>query len=57
MLPLGRDDYLVVGSINIHDIYLDTQLRTIYSDINIVEIYPGTNIAYYKGLSFNIFNA
>ena len=46
VLPLRRDDSLVVSSVNKHDIYLNTQLRTIciYIDINIVEIYAGTDI-------------
>ena len=36
VLPLRRDDSLVVSSANIHDIYLNTQLRTKYNGINIV---------------------
>ena len=44
MLPLRRDDFLAVGSVNIHDIYLNTQLRTIYIDISIVEIYAGSDM-------------
>ena len=39
VLSMRRDDFLAVGSVNIHDIYLNTQLRTLYIDINIVEIY------------------
>ena len=36
--PLRRDDYLAVSIINMIGIYLNTQLRTIYININIVEI-------------------
>ena len=35
VLSLRRDDFLAVGSVNIHDIYLNTQLRTLSIDINI----------------------
>ena len=44
MLPLRSDDSLAVSSVNIHDIYLNTQLRTLYIDINIVEIYAGSDM-------------
>ena len=44
VLPLRRDDSLVVISVPIHDIYLSTQLRTIYIGITIVEIYPWTDM-------------
>ena len=37
VLPLRRDDYLAVSNINMHGIYLNTQLRTIYIDITIEE--------------------
>ena len=36
--PLRRDGYLAVSSINIHIIYSNIQLRTIYININIVDI-------------------
>ena len=39
LLPLRMDGNLAVSSINIHDIYLNTQLKNLYIDINIVEIY------------------
>ena len=35
---------LAVGGVSIHDIYLNTQLRTLYIDINIVEIYAGSDM-------------
>ena len=35
---------LVVSSVNIHDIYLGTQLRTLYIDMNIVEIYARSDM-------------
>ena len=38
LLSLSRDYYLAVSSTNIHDTYLNTQLRSIYIDISIVEI-------------------
>ena len=41
MRPLRRDDYLAVSSTNMHDIYSNTQLRTIYIDINIVDMDKG----------------
>ena len=41
MRPLRRDDYLAVSSINMHGIYSNTQLRTIYIDIKIVDIDTG----------------
>ena len=44
MHPLRRDDSLVVRCANIHDIYFNTQLRTIYIDITILEIYAGTDM-------------
>ena len=44
VLPLERNAFLVVASINIHNIYLDTQLRTINTDINIVKIDKGKDI-------------
>ena len=44
VLPLRRDDYLGVSSIDMHGIYLNTQLRTIYIDINIVEIDKGEDM-------------
>ena len=43
VLSFRRDDCLVGSSINIHDIHLNTQITTIYIDINIVEIDAGTN--------------
>ena len=43
MLPLRRDDSLAVSRVNIYDIYLNTQLRTQYIDISIVEIYAGSD--------------
>ena len=44
MLPFRRNEYLAVSSINIHGIYLNTQLRTIYIDINIVKIDKGKDM-------------
>ena len=44
MLSLMRDDYLAVSNTNIHDIYLNTQLRSIYIDISIVEIDTWTDM-------------
>ena len=44
VLSLRRDDFLAVGSVNVQDIYLNTQLRTLYIDINIVKIYAGSNM-------------
>ena len=41
---LRRDDYLAVSSIDMQGIYLNTQLRTIYIDINIVEIDKGKDM-------------
>ena len=38
LISLRRDYYLAVSSTNIHDTYLNTQLRSIYIDISIVEI-------------------
>ena len=46
-LPLKRDDSLAVNSVNsvnIHDIHLDTQLRILYIDMSIVEIYAGSDM-------------
>ena len=44
MLSLRRDYSLVVSSINIHDTYLDTQLRYVYIDISIIEIDAQTDM-------------
>ena len=44
MRPLRRDYYLVVSSINMIGMYSNTQLRTIYIDINIVDIDKGKAI-------------
>ena len=44
VLPLKRDDSLAVNSVNIHDIHLNTQLRTLYIDMSIVEIYAGSDM-------------
>ena len=44
VLSLRRDNFLAVGSVNINDIYLNTQLRTLYIDINIVKIYAGSDM-------------
>ena len=44
VLSLRRDNFLAVSSVNIHDIYLNTQLRTLYIDINIVKIYAGSDM-------------
>ena len=41
MRPLRRDDYLAVSSIDIIGMYSNTQLRTIYIDINIIGIDKG----------------
>ena len=41
MRPLRKDDYLAVSSIKMHGIYSNTQLRTIYIDINIVDTGEG----------------
>ena len=41
MRPLRRDDYLAVSSTNMIGMYSNTQLRTIYIDINIIDIYKG----------------
>ena len=37
VLPLKWDCYLAVSSINLHNIYLNTQLRTIYINIDIIK--------------------
>ena len=39
VLPLRRDDSLAISSVSIHDIYFNTQFKTLYIDINVVEIY------------------
>ena len=44
MRPLRRDYYLAVSSINMIGMYSNTQLRTIYIDINIVDIDKGKAI-------------
>ena len=44
MLPLGTNKYVAVCSINMHDIYLNTQLITIFIDIGIVNIDKGIDI-------------
>ena len=44
VLSLRRDDSLAVSSVSIHDIYLNTQLATLYIDINIVKIYAGADM-------------
>ena len=44
MRPLRRDDYLAVSSINMIGMYSNTQLRTVYIDINIVDIDKGKAI-------------
>ena len=41
VLPLKWDCYLAVGSINLHNIYLNTQLRTIYINIDIIKKIKG----------------
>ena len=38
---MRRDDYLAVSSINMIGMYSNTQLRTIYIDIHIVDIDKG----------------
>ena len=43
-LSLRRANFLAVSSVNIHDIYLNTQLRTLYIDIHIVKIYAGSDM-------------
>ena len=57
MLPLERNTYLAVASINMHNIYLDTQLRTIYIDIRIVKIDKGKDMGRsqeYKKMHFSL---
>ena len=44
VLSLRRDNFLAVSSVNIHDIYLNTQLRTLYTEIDIVKIYAGSDM-------------
>ena len=44
VLPLGSNNYFAVCSINMHDIYLNTQLITIFSDISIVKIDKGIDM-------------
>ena len=44
VLSLRRDYFLVVSSTNIHDTYLDTQLRYVYIAISIIEIDAQTDI-------------
>ena len=44
VLSLKRDNFLAVDSVNIHDIYLNTQLRTLYIDINIVKLSVGSDM-------------
>ena len=44
MRHLRRDYYLAVSSINTIGMYSNTQLRTIYIDINIVDIDKGKAI-------------
>ena len=44
VLSLRRDNFLAVSSVNIHDIYLNIQLRTLYIDMNIVKIYAGSDM-------------
>ena len=43
-LSLRRDDSLAASSFNIHYIYLNIQLRALYIDISIVEIYAGSDM-------------
>ena len=56
MLSLRRDDSLAVSSGNIHDIYLNTQLRTLYIDINIVEVYVGSDMRPSRKFKNSIFH-
>ena len=42
--PLRRDDYLAVSCIGMHGIYFNTQSKTIYIDINFVEIHKGKDM-------------
>ena len=44
VLPLGSNNYFAVCSINMHDIYLNTQLITIFIDISIVKIDQGIDM-------------
>ena len=44
MLPLERNNYLAVASIDMHDIHLNTQIRTIYIDISIVKVNKGKDM-------------
>ena len=44
VLSLRRDFFLVVRSTNIHDTYLNTQLRYVYIDISIIEIDAQTDM-------------
>ena len=41
MRPLRRDDYLAVSSIDMIGMHSNTQLRTIYININIIDIDKG----------------
>ena len=44
MLPFERNNYSPVDSIDMHNIYLNTQLRTISTDISIVKIDIGKDM-------------
>ena len=44
VLSLRMDYFLVVSSTNIHDTYLNTQLRYVYIDISIIEIDAQTDM-------------
>ena len=44
VLPLGSNNYFAVFSINMRDIYLNTQLITIFNDISIVKIDKGIDM-------------
>ena len=44
VLSLTRDYFLVVSSTNIHDTYLNTQLRYVYINISIIEIDAQTDM-------------
>ena len=56
MVSLRRDDSLAVSSDNMHDIYLNTQLRTLYIDINIVEVYAGSDMRQSREFKNSIFH-
>ena len=57
VLPLRRGDYVGVSIIYIHDIYLNTQLKIIYIDIDIVKIEKGKDMLRrreYKKMHFSL---